>query len=320
MNHLLVLLGRRLLTLVPLVLGIILLVTLIMEPAKDTAAYAYFQGANVTPEQIAQFKHEAGLDQPIAQRFFEYIANLVQGDFGKSSLSGTSVAEKISTAFPLTVQLTLYGILIAFVTSLVLGVVAALFRDEWPDQLIRFVSLIGVASPSFWLALLFIAYFAIQLGWFPSGGYVNPGDDFGGFIVSLTLPAFSLSLPVAAQMTRIVRTSMVEELNKDYVRTARGAGIPYGVVVGRNVLRNALINPLTVLGLRVGYLLGGAVIIETIYTLPGMGQVMIDAVRDSDLPVLQGVVLVIALAFVVVNLIVDILYLLVNPRLRTGQK
>lgn len=318
MSKILVLLGQRMLTLVPLVIGIVLLVTLVMEPAKDNAAYAYFQGANVTPEQIAAFKQEAGLDRPIVVRFVDYLFNMVQGDFGVSSLSGTPVAEKIATAFPLTLQLTIYGILIALVMSLVLGVLAALFRNGWPDQLIRAVSLIGVASPSFWLALLFIQYFAIQLGWFPSGGYINPQEDFPGFLVTMTLPAFALALPVGAQITRIVRTSMVEELDKDYVRTARGAGIPYGVVVSRNVLRNGLINPMTVLGLRVGYLLGGAVIIETIFTLPGMGQVLIDAVRDSDLPVLQGVVLVIALSFVVVNLIVDVLNLLVNPRLRTG--
>jgi len=319
-NQFIVLIGRRLLTLVPLVLGVILLVILMMEPAKDNAAYAYFQGANVTPEQITQFKHEAGLDKPLIQRYFEYIGNLLHGDFGKSSLTATPVADRIATALPLTVQLTIYGIIIAFSVALVLGIVAALYRDGWPDHLIRVVSLIGVASPSFWLALLFIWFFAIQIGWFPSGGYVNPNDGFWGFVNSLTLPAVSLSLPVAAQMTRVVRTSMVEELDKDYVRTARGAGIPYPVVVARNVLRNALVTPLTVLGLRIGYLLGGAVIIETIYTLPGMGQVMINAVRDSDLPVLEGVVLVIALLFVAVNFLVDVLYLLVNPRLRTAQQ
>lgn len=306
--------------LVPLVLGVILLVILVMEPAKNNAAYAYFQGANVTPEQIAQFKHDQGLDKSIFQRYLDYVWNLLHGDLGKSSLTAQSVADRIATALPLTIQLTLYGVLIAFVASLVLGIVAALYRDRWPDHLIRIVSLVGVASPSFWLALLFISYFAIQLGWFPSGGYVNPADDFWAFVSSLTLPAVSLSLPVAAQMTRIVRTSMVEELDKDYVRTARGAGIPYPLVVARNVLRNALINPLTVLGMRIGYLLGGAVITETIYTLPGMGQLMINAVRDSDLPIVQGTVLVIALLFVAVNLVVDILYLLVNPRLRTAQK
>ena len=208
--------------------------------------------------------------------------------------------------------------MIAIVLSLIFGVTSALFRDRWPDQVIRVISLGGVAAPSFWLALLMIQYLAVQLGWFPTGGYVNPSDSVSDWLWYMALPALSLSLPVAAQLTRIIRTSMVEELDKDYVRTAIGSGLPYHVVIGRNVLRNALINPLTVLGLRVGYLLGGAVVIEQIFGLPGMGQLMINGVTNGDPAVAQGVVIVIAVGFVVVNLAVDILYLLVNPRLRSA--
>ena len=159
-------------------------------------------------------------------------------------------------------------------------------------------------------------YLAVDQGWFPTGGYINPADSLTGWLKTMALPALALSLPVAAQLTRIVRTSVVEELDKDYVRTAIGSGLPPRVVVGRNVLRNALMNPLTVLGLRVGYLLGGAVVIETIFSLPGMGKLMIDAVQNGDPAVVQGVVLTTATGFVVVNLVIDILYLLVNPRLR----
>jgi peptide/nickel transport system permease protein len=173
-----------------------------------------------------------------------------------------------------------------------------------------------VAAPAFWLALLMIQYLAVGRGWFPTGGYINPADSLSGWLRTMALPALALSLPVAAQLTRIVRTSVVEELDKDYVRTAIGSGLPPRVVVGRNVLRNALMNPLTVLGLRVGYLLGGAVVIETIFSLPGMGKLMIDAVQNGDPAVVQGVVLTTAIGFVVVNLVIDILYLLVNPRLR----
>jgi peptide/nickel transport system permease protein len=199
-----------------------------------------------------------------------------------------------------------------------LGITAAIFRERWPDQLIRLVSLVGVAAPSFWLALLMIQYLAVDRGWFPPSGYVNPADSITGWLRTMALPALALSLPVAAQLTRIIRTSVVEELDRDYVRTAIGSGLPPVVVVGRNVLRNALINPLTVLGLRIGYLLGGAVVIEQIFTLPGMGTLMINAVRDGDPAVVQGVVLSIAVGFVVVNLVVDVLYLLVNPRLRSA--
>ncbi|WBB70823.1 ABC transporter permease [Micromonospora sp. WMMD812] len=309
---------RRLLILIPLLLGVILFVFIVMRFSENKPEYAYFQGANPTPEQIHQFQLENGLLDPLPVRYVRFVGDLAQGDMGTSVLTKSPVLDSVLTALPLTLQLTFLGLLIAVVTALVFGVTAAIFRDRWPDQLIRVLSLTGVAAPSFWLALLMIQYLAVDAGLFPTGGYINPADSFTGWLRSLTLPALALSLPVAAQLTRIVRTSMVEELDKDYVRTAIGSGLPPVVVVGRNVLRNALINPLTVLGLRVGYLLGGAVVIETIFSLPGMGKLMIDGVTNGDPAVVQGVVLTIATGFVVVNLVVDVLYLLVNPRLRSA--
>ncbi|OKI87725.1 ABC transporter permease [Micromonospora sp. CB01531] len=309
---------RRLLVLIPLQLGVILFVFIIMRFSQNKPEYAYFQGANPTPEQIHQFQVENGLLDPLPIRYLRFVGDLAHGDMGTSVLTRAPVLDSVLTALPLTLQLTFLGLLIGVVTALLFGVTAAIFRDRWPDQLIRVVSLTGVAAPSFWLALLMIQYLAVDTGLFPTGGYINPADSYTGWLRSLTLPALALSLPVAAQLTRIVRTSMVEELDKDYVRTAIGSGLPPVVVVGRNVLRNALINPLTVLGLRVGYLLGGAVVIETIFSLPGMGKLMIDGVTNGDPAVVQGVVLTIATGFVVVNLVVDILYLLVNPRLRSA--
>lgn len=311
-------LARRILILIPLLLGVILFVFIVMRFSNNKPEYAYFQGTNPTQEQIQQFREENGLTDPLPVRYVRFVGDLLQGDMGTSVLTRAPVLDSVLTALPLTMQLTFLGLGIAVVTSLLLGVTAAIFRDRWPDQLIRVVSLGGVAAPGFWLALLMIQWLAVDRGWFPTGGYINPADSFTGWLRSMTLPALALSLPVAAQLTRIVRTSMVEELDKDYVRTAIGSGLPPIVVVGRNVLRNALINPLTVLGLRVGYLLGGAVVIETIFALPGMGKLMIDAVTNGDPAVVQGVVLTIATGFVVVNLVVDILYLLVNPRLRSA--
>jgi peptide/nickel transport system permease protein len=309
---------RRVLILVPVLLGVIAFVFIVMRFSDSKPEYAYFQGANPTAEQIRQFQEENGLLDPLPVRYVRFVGDLVHGDLGTSVLTKAPVLDSVRTAFPLTLQLTVLGLLVAVVLGLVFGVTAALFRDRWPDQVIRVVSLVGVAAPAFWLALLMIQWLAVGTGQFPTGGYINPADSVSGWLRSMTLPALSLSLPVAAQLTRIVRTSMVEELDKDYVRTAIGSGLPPIVVVGRNVLRNALINPLTVLGLRIGYLLGGAVVIEQIYSLPGMGQLMINAVRDGDPAVVQGVVLTIALGFVVVNLLVDVLYLLVNPRLRSA--
>ncbi|MEO3870614.1 ABC transporter permease [Nonomuraea sp. B12E4] len=308
---------RRLLILIPLMLGVVAFVFIVMRFSGVKPEYAYFQGANPTAEQIRQFQIENGLLDPLPVRYVRFVADLAQGDLGTSVLTKKPVIESVMTALPLTLQLTFLGLAVAVVLSLVFGVSAALFRDRWPDQIIRMVSLIGVAAPAFWLALLMIQWLAVGEGLFPTGGYINPADSLTGWLQSMTLPALSLSLPIAAQLSRIIRTSMVEELDRDYVRTAIGSGLPPIVVVGRNVLRNALINPLTVLGLRVGYLIGGTVVIETIYGLPGMGQLMINAVRDGDPAVVQGVVLTIAIGFLVVNLVVDILYLLVNPRLRS---
>ncbi|GIH14538.1 ABC transporter permease [Rugosimonospora africana] len=309
---------RRVLLLIPLLLGVILFVFIIMRFSTSKPEYAYFEGQNPTPQQIHQFQVSNGLLDPLPVRYVRFVGQLLHGDMGTSVLTHAPVLKSVTTALPLTLQLTFLGLLVAVVLAVIFGVTAALFRDRWPDQLIRVVSLVGVAAPGFWLALLMIQYLAVDQGWFPTSGYVNPADSFSGWLRSMALPALSLSLPVAAQLTRIIRTSMVEELDKDYVRTAIGSGLHPVVVVGRNVLRNALINPLTVLGLRVGYLLGGAVVTETIYSLPGMGQLMITAVKDGDPAVVQGVVLTIATGFVVVNLVVDVLYLLVNPRLRSA--
>ncbi|MDI3421079.1 ABC transporter permease [Streptomyces luteolus] len=309
---------RRIALLVPLMLGIVLFVFLVMQFSDIDPAAAFFMGANPTPEQLHQFREENGLLDPLPVRYVAFVGELLQGDMGISVLTRAPVLDQVSTALPLTMQLTFLGLGIAVVIALVLGVTAAIHRDRFPDQLIRVLSLTGVAAPGFWLALLMIQYLAVGAGWFPTSGYVNPADSFTGWLRTMTLPAFALSLPVAAQLTRIVRTAVVEELDKDYVRTAIGSGLPPVVVVGRNVLRNALINPLTVLGLRVGYLLGGAVVIETIFALPGMGNLMITAVKNGDPAVVQGVVITTAVGFVVVNLAIDILYLLVNPRLRSA--
>ncbi|WP_262063625.1 ABC transporter permease [Streptomyces sp. STR69] len=309
-------LARRVVLLVPLMLGIVLFVFVVMRFSDVDPASAFFQGANPTARQLHDFRERNGLLDPLPLRYVHFVGALLHGDLGTSALTRAPVVQQVTTALPLTLQLTFLGLAIAVVLSLLGGVTAAIYRDRLPDQIIRVVSLTGVAAPGFWLALLMIQYLAVDRGWFPTGGYINPADSLTGWLKTMALPALALSLPVAAQLTRIVRTSVVEELDKDYVRTAIGSGLPPRVVVGRNVLRNALMNPLTVLGLRVGYLLGGAVVIETIFSLPGMGKLMIDAVQNGDPAVVQGVVLTTATGFVVVNLVIDILYLLVNPRLR----
>lgn len=307
----------RILALVPLLLGVVLFVFVVMRFSPTDPALAAFEGGNATEEQLQQFRRANGLLDPLPVQYLRFVWALLHGDFGSSVITREPVATTISTALPLTVQLTAMGLVIALVVAMILGVTSAIFRDRWPDQLIRLVSLGGVAAPAFWVALLLIQWLAVGQGILPTSGYTSPNDSISGWLRSMALPAVSLALPVASQLTRIIRTSMVEELDRDYVRTARGGGLPPAVVVGRNVLRNALVNPLTVLGLRVGYLLGGAVVIETMFAMPGMGQNMIQAVLDGDTAKVQGFVITIAAGFVLVNLVVDVLYLIANPRLRT---
>lgn len=310
-------LARRLATLIPLVLGITLFVFVVMQFSPVDPALSVL-GDQASAAQVAAFKEANGLDRPLPVRYVAFLGDLVRGDLGMTFPPSVPVAGKIAEALPLTVQLTLLGVVGALLIGLVLGITAALYRDRWPDQVIRLTSMAGISVPSFWLALLLIQELAVRRSVLPSGGYVNPTDSVSEWLQSLALPALALAVPVGCSLARIIRTSMVEELDRDYVRTAIGAGLPPYVVVGRNVLRNALVNPLTVLGLRIGYLIGGTVIIEAIFSLPGMGTLVMTAVRQNDTALAQGTVLTIALGFVVVNLLVDVLYLFANPRLRGG--
>lgn len=309
--------ARRLLTLIPLMLGITLFVFIIMRISPVNSAVAAL-GDQATQGQIDAFNITHGLDKPWYIQYFIFIGNLIQGDLGTTLGLGKPVSEIVSTALPVTLQLTLLGVVGALIIALVLGILAALYRDRWPDQVVRIISMAGISTPSFWLALILIQQFAVSRQILPNAGYVPPYESISGWLSHLLMPALALAVPVGCSLARIVRTSMVEELDKDYVRTAVGAGLPPMVVVGRNVLRNALVNPLTVLGLRVGYLLGGTIIIEAIFSLPGMGTFVMQAVQTNDTQLAQGLIVVIALCFVLVNLVVDILYLFANPRLRVG--
>lgn len=309
--------GRRLLQFPIMVLGITLLVFIVMSFSKvDPALNALGEGASLEAREA--YREARGLNDPLFVRYISFLFGMMQGDLGEFSARQTSVAEAVARAFPITLQLTLLGLVIALIASLVLGVLAALYRDGWPDHVIRVVSIVSLGTPSFWLAVLLIQGFTLGLKWLPGSGELpDPTENPWGYLARMSLPAIALAVPVIGQLTRVIRTSMAEELDRDYVRTAIGAGIPRHVVVGRNVLRNALITPITVLGLRIGYLLSGAIVIEVIFALPGMGTLILNGVTSNEPNLVQGVTLTVALAFVVINTVVDLLYVLVNPRIRT---
>ena len=317
MANFLRLLGRRLAALPLMILGVTLLVYVVLQFAPGDRAVAAL-GEGASPEALAQYREVNGFNDPLFIQYFRYLGKLFTGDFGTTLPPAKPITEVIASAFPVTLQLTFFGVVIAVIISLVFGVLAALYRDTWVDQIIRVFSVAAIATPSFWLGILLIQWFALgSNAWFPSGGLASPDEGFMGWLKSMSLPALALAIPVSASLIRVVRTSMVEELDRDYVRTAIGNGVPYTTVISRNVLRNALVTPVTVLGLRIGYLLGGAVVIEMIFSLPGMGQQILNGITNVDTNLVQGVVLVIAVTFVLVNILVDLLYLLINPRIRT---
>ncbi|MDO5648489.1 ABC transporter permease [Paracoccus sp. (in: a-proteobacteria)] len=320
MMNMLNLIGRRLIQLPVMILGITFLVFFIMSFSKiDPAITALGEGASLDARAAYRLAH--GLDDPLLTRYVSFLGGLLQGDLGTYSARQLPVIDEVARAFPITLQLTFLGLIIAVASALVLGIIAAIWRGGWPDQIIRIVSIASLSTPSFWLAVLLIQLFGNRVGLIPilptSGRLPAFMDDPSGWFLRMLLPAFALAVPVIGQLSRVVRTAVVEELDKDYVRTALGAGIPRRIVVGRNVLRNALITPITVLGLRIGYLMGGAVIIEIIFNINGMGMLILNGVTNNEPNLVQGVTLTVALAFVVINIIVDLLYVLVNPRIRS---
>ncbi len=317
MNNLLRLIGRRLIALPIMIIGVTILVFFLMSLSPVDQAYSVL-GENASEQQVQQYREEHGLNDPIVVQYGNFMVGLCHGDLGTYGANNASVADRISTALPVTLQLTFMGLIIAVIFATIFGIISAIYRDRWPDQVIRVLSIICIATPSFWLAVLMILLFSFNLGWLPaSGSLPSFSSNPSGWLARMALPSIALAVPVIGQMTRVIRTSMVEELDRDYVRTALGGGIPKRTVVARNVLRNALITPVTVLGMRIGYLIGGAVVIEVIFNLPGMGMAILSGIQSNYTMLVQGVVLVVAITFIIINIVVDMLYILIDPRIRT---
>ncbi len=308
---------RRLLLLVPLVFAVAFLVFVVAKFAPNDPAFNAL-GTSATPAARHAWIIAHGLNQPIPVQYLRFIWNALHGSLGITQDTNQPVVQVVGRALPVTLELTFFGLVVALILAGILGITAAIYRDRWPDQVIRVISMIGLATPSFWLGIVMIQFFALRLQFFPSGGYVSPSQSVVQWLQSMALPSLALGIPVGASLSRVLRTAMVEELDKDYVRTAVGSGLPMAVVVGRNVLRNALVTPLTILGITIGTLIGGALVIETIFDLPGMGMLLLHGVTNGDAGLVEGIVLMVALAFVIANLLVDILLLVVNPRLRSA--
>ena len=300
-------LAQRLLYMVPVVWIVVSAVFLLIHIVPGDPIQQML-GEGAAGADLAAARHAYGLDVPLGQQYLHYWNRVLHGDFGKSIRYGQSVGSLVAQRYPYTLQLTLAALLVAIVLALPAGVRSAQRRNRWDDRLISVVSLFGLSFPNFALGPILILIFAIGLGWLPVSA--------AGSLDHLVLPAITMGGALAAILTRMVRTSMLEELSQDYVRTARAKGLSEPVVVYRHALRNALIPVITVLGLQFGALLAGAIVTETIFSWPGLGRLTIQAISNRDYYLVQGCILAISATYVAVNFLTDLVYSAVNPRIR----
>jgi ABC-type dipeptide/oligopeptide/nickel transport system permease component len=302
--------GRRILAVVPVLFGVTLAVFSMLFLVPGDPVKIMLAEFVTTPDQIAQMRAQLHLDEPVLKQYGRFVANALRGDLGVSIRSRRPVAAEIAENIGSTGQLALASMAVAIGLGVPLGLLAALGRNSWLDVAAMVVALLGVAMPSFWLGFLLIFVFSLHLGWLPATG--------GGDLLHLVMPAVALGMIAAAIIARLTRSSMLEVLGQDYVRTARAKGLGNPSVIVRHALRNALIPVVTVFGLQFGNLLAGAVIVETVFSRPGLGRLIVGGILAKDFPLVQGTVLFVAAAYVLINVVVDVAYAYVDPRIRIG--
>jgi peptide/nickel transport system permease protein len=308
----------RLLQVPPLLVFISVIVFVVTALTPGDPAISLL-GAEATPDQLATLRHDMGLDRPMLVRYGVWLGDVVQGDLGRSYLSKRPALDLIRSSFPITLEVTLIATLIGLLIAVPAGIISAVKRNSKLDMAATLGAYAGLSFPSFWLAILMIYLFALRLGWLPASGYVSFRDDPVAHFKSLTMPTLALGVLITAQLTRYLRAGVLDVLHEAYVTTARSKGLNERAVIMRHAVRNALIPFVTVLGLQIGRLLGGTVIIEQIFAIPGMGQLAINSIISRDYPVVQAIVLVSAVVFVFMNLFVDLLYGFLDPRIRTAR-
>jgi len=310
---------RRLLALVLVVFGVTVAVFLMVRLIPGDVVTVLLGSEGVAdPQRLALMRHYFGLDQPLSLQYAEWLGNLLHGDFGVSLMTGRPILPDVLARLPVTLQLTVMAMLLSLLVAVPAGILSAARPDSLADSAVRVAALIGLSVPNFWLATLLVLFVSLYWRVLPTSGYVPLSVDPLGSVRSLLLPALSLALPNLAIVLRMTRSSMLEVLRQEYIVTARSKGLRERLVIARHALRNALIPIVTVAGIQVGYLLGGAIVIEQIFALPGLGTLILGAITQRDYPLLQAGVLFIAVAFPLVNLVVDLLYAYLDPKIRYG--
>lgn len=307
--------ARRLLATIPVMAVVATFVFLLLRLTTGDPA-AIIAGDNATAQDVAAVRAKLGLDQPIVQQFVIWLGNMARGDLGESFFFKKKVSELILDRVEPTVALSICTIVLAVILAVPLGIIAAYKRGTWVDRFVMGLSVTGFSVPAFVIGYTLIYVFAIQFGWLPVQGYQRIGQGLGGFLERLVLPSLTLSAIYVALIARITRGSVLEVMSADYVRTARAKGVADLLVLLRHVLRNAAVPIVTVVGLGIAVLIGGVVVTESVFSIPGLGRLTVDAVLARDYPTVQAVVLLFSLAYVLINLIVDLTYTVLDPRIR----
>ncbi|MCY3951025.1 MAG: ABC transporter permease [bacterium] len=307
-------LGRRLLHSI-WVLAAIILVSFLVIRLIPGDPVVQMLGLQATPENIAAVNEDLGLDLPMGQQIVQFVERAFQGDLGSSIIKRAPVNDIVFDRLLPSVYLLLYATVLALIISVPLGALSAIYRNRVPDQIVRLTSMVSFAMPQFWLGLMLILLFAIQLDVLPSGGY---GEGFGGIVLHLTLPALTIGLYLAPQLMRTLRSSLIEAIDSDYVEAARSRGYRESRVVGKLAMRNALVPLISVLSINIGFLISGTVIVEVVFQVPGLGALLVQSVLNRDYPVIQGLILVFGAMVILVNILADAAYAVVDPRVRAG--
>ncbi|HEY2873210.1 MAG TPA: ABC transporter permease [Reyranella sp.] len=307
--------ARRLVSIIP-VLAVVALFVFFMLRLTPGDPAAVIAGDNATSDQIADIREKLGLNLPIWQQFGIWLGNMLQGNFGESFFFKKTVAELIAQRLEPTLALSVCTLILAVSTAVPLGVIAAYRQGSILDRVVMGFSVLGFSMPSFVIGYCLIYVFAIELGWLPVQGYTRIGVDFGAFVERMILPSVTLGIIYMALIARITRASILEVLNEDYIRTARAKGLSNRVVLMRHALRNAAVPILTVIGVGVALLIGGAVVTESVFGLPGLGRLTVEAVLSRDFPTIQAVILLFSVVYVLINLLIDIGYTIFDPRIR----
>lgn len=307
---------KRLLMMIPVLIGVTFIVFFILALTPGDPA-AMILGDQASAEALEMKREELGLNDPLLVRYFDYMGGLVQGDMGESYKNGISVWDQVWDKFPNTAILALAGIIVAILIGIPTGIISAKKQYTLVDNASMVLALVGVAMPNFWFGLLLVLLFSLTLGWLPSQGM---GEGFVPLLKSLIMPALTLGTGCAAMITRMTRSSMLEVIRQDYISTARAKGVSEKIITSRHMLKNALIPIVTAIGLQFGTLLGGAMLTETVFSWPGLGRLMVESIKSKDIPMVLGSVIFLAVMFSVVNLIVDIIYAFVDPRIKSQYK